>query len=97
MYNYSNVKDNLLVFKKITRNIMVIYELAGFEPSVTASLFRATSEMGHPPQPPEEQVLQELSGFFFVNKGNKTKMKAINTIMAATMVCNMGFFFTIQM
>jgi hypothetical protein len=29
--------------------------------------------MGHPPQPPDEQVLQALSDFFLENKGFRTK------------------------
>jgi hypothetical protein len=63
--------------------------LPGFDWSVTASLVLDASEMGQPPQPPEEQVLQELSGFFFENSGSKTKMKAIRTISAATRDCTM--------
>jgi len=52
-------------------------------------LFLEASEIGQPLQPPEEQVLQELSGFFFVNSGSKTTMKAISTIKEATMDCIM--------
>jgi hypothetical protein len=68
-----NVKDYLLVFKDSTRNIKGFYDLVCFERFATTSLFLDASEMGHPPQPPDEQVLQALSDFFLENKGFRTK------------------------
>jgi hypothetical protein len=95
-YNYSNVKDYLLVLKETTTNIKGFYDLACFEMFAAASLFLEASEMGQPPQPPEEQVLQELSGFFLENNGMSTKIKAMRTMSAATMDCNMAVRFKIQ-
>jgi hypothetical protein len=88
----SNVKDNLLVFKDSTRNIKGFYDLVSFERFETISLFLEASEMGHPPQPPDEQVLQAPSGFFLENKGFSTKKTATKTISMVTMDCIMVKF-----